>query len=411
MIFLKRVFATAILFIFSYNLQAQNNISGAQLQGQQNTITTAVPFLRIAPDARAGGMGETGVASSPDVYSMHWNVAKLAFAENKAELGISYVPWLRALVPDINLADISFYVKHDSVSAFTGSLRYFSMGNVTTGTTAGVINQFKPNEFAVDFGYARRIAKYWSAGIAARYIHSNLTNGITINNQATFPGRSFAADLGVYYYDRDRVELFGRPAVMMIGVALTNIGSKIKYTDSVNGDFIPINMSIGQGFRMQLGNDHRLSFQYELNKLLVPSPPVYAIDSSGNHVVDPNTGKYVIAAGMDPYVSVPQGMIQSFYDAPGGKEEELREIIYSLGIEYTYLDYYSVRAGYFYEARTKGNRQFVTFGLGTRFKFVFIDFAYLIPTNGQLSPLQNTLRFSIQFYFNRSHTLSSNKKP
>ncbi len=410
--YLKRIFATAMLFVFSCNLQAQNSISSAQLLGQLNTISTAVPFLRITPDARAAGMGETGVAAAPDVYSMHWNVAKLAFAEKDYGVGLAYTPWLRALVPDINHGYLSAYMKPDSISAFTASARYFSMGTITyTSITGATIGQYQPREFAFDVGYSRRIAAYWSLGIAARYIHSDLTNGITIANKSSFTGRAVAADLGAYYYDRDRVKLFGRPTVMMLGAALTNIGNKIKYVDSTNGEFIPVNLRIGQGIRLKLGNAHSVSFQYELNKLLVPTPPVYALDSNGNRVVNPNTGKYVIAAGMDPDVPVPQGMMQSFYDAPGGAQEEIKEINFSMGFEYSYLNYFSARAGYFYEARTKGNRQFVTVGAGTKFKFISIDLAYLIPTNGQRSPLQNTLRFSVQFYFNHPHTLPPIKKP
>jgi hypothetical protein len=396
---LKKIIAAAVLAPFM--LSAQNTFTNNQLLGQLNTITTAVPFLLIAPNARAGAMGETGAATSPDVYSMHWNVAKLAFAKEKYGVGLSYTPWLRALIPDINHGYLSLYMKPDSVSAITASARYFSMGTITyTSITGATIGQYKPYEFAIDAGYSRRIAKYWSLGMAFRFIHSDLTNGITVANRATYPGRSYAGDLGVYYMDRDRVKILNRTCVMMMGLALTNVGSKIKYTDSVRADFIPINLRVGQGFRVNFDSHHSLSFQYELNKLLVPTPPVYALDSNGNPMTN-SSGQYVIAAGKDPNVSVPQGMIQSFNDAPGGGKEELREINYCIGFEYMYNNTFAVRTGYFYEAKTKGNRQFLTLGTGVRFNFVTLDFAYLIPTNGQRSPLQNTLRFSLQFQFDR----------
>jgi hypothetical protein len=393
---LKKLLAAALLA--PCILSAQNNFTNTQLLGQLNTITTAVPFLRIAPDARSGGMGETGVATSPDVNSIHWNVAKLAFAEKKTAFGISYVPWLRAVIPDINLAYVSFYTKPDSISAFTGSMRYFSMGNITTSTTVGVIGQFRPFEFAVDLGYSRVIAKYWSVGMAARYIHSNLTNGISIGNQSTRAGKAFAVDLGVYYMDRDRVRILDHPCTMTLGAAVTNIGSKIRYTVSAEPEFIPINLRVGQGFGVMLNPFNRLSLQYELNKLLVPSPPVYVLGPNGSPMLN-SSGQPIIAAGRDPNVSVPKGMLQSFYDAPGGAREEFAEITFSTGLEYTYNNTFVVRTGYFYEAKSKGNRQYVTLGAGIRYQIFGLDFAYLIPANDQRSPLQNTLRFTLLIEF------------
>ena len=397
--FLKRTFVTVILLLFYCGLNAQQNI-----------ITTAVPFLMITPDARAGALGETGVASSPDIYSMHWNVAKLAFAEKKFGAGLSYTPWLRALVPNIDHSYLSMYMKPDSISAFVASVRYFSLGTVIIGSGGGTIGQYRPYEFAVDFGYTRRIAKYWSLGMAGRLIRSNLTNGISIGNQSSFVGQVFAVDLSTYYFDRDRVKILGYPCIMMMGAALTNVGSKIKYSGSVSGDFIPINLRIGQGFRVDFDSYNSLSLQYEFNKLLVPTPPVYQLGPNGSPMMN-SSGQYVILAGKDPNVSVPKGMLQSFNDAPGGKSEELAEITFGTGLEYWYNNIFAVRAGYFYEAPTKGNRQFVTLGAGIKYNFVSLDFCYLLPTNGQRSPLQNTLRFSLQFQFDRFKNRPPNKKP
>ncbi|CAN5164468.1 type IX secretion system outer membrane channel protein PorV [soil metagenome] len=375
----------AILFCFCF----------VKIKAQLNTITTAVPFLMIAPDSRAGALGETGVATSPDANSGHWNGAKYAFADKKFGVSGSYDPWLRALVPDINLGYLSLYGKPDSVSAIFGSARYFSMGNIVfTNATGNIIGQSKPYEFAIDIGYSRRIARYWSLGAAARYIYSDITNGIIINGKRLYAGTSAAFDLSAYYLDRDRVKILNQPCVMMMGASLTNVGSKIKYSDSARGDFIPINLRVGQGFEFDFGKGNKFSFNYEFNKLLVPTPPIYEIDSNGNVLP-------VILAGKDPDVSVVQGMIQSFNDAPGGRSEELAEINFGIGAEYFYQNIFAVRMGYFYEAPTKGNRQFVSLGAGVKFNFISLDFAYLIPVNNQRSPLQNTLRFSLLFQFDR----------
>jgi hypothetical protein len=392
--FLKRTLAATVLFIVPGIFPAQNNFP---VSGQLNVLTPAANFLRIAPDARAGGMGETGVASSPDIYSMHWNAAKYAFAEKRFGAGVSYTPWLRALAPGIDHTYLSLYMKPDSVSAIAASARYFSLGTITATGPGGVIGQYKPTEMAFDLGYSRRIAKYWSLGAAFRYIRSDLSNGIFVS-QDFHAGQSFAFDLAGYYIDRDRVKIFGRPGMMTMGASLTNIGSKIRYKDSTEGEFIPINLGIGQGFGVDLNSHNSISLQYELNKLLVPTPPLYAIDSLGNRVLN-SSGQYVIEAGKDPNVSVPKGMLQSFNDAPGGAREEFSEINFAIGAEYAYNKTFFVRTGYFYEAKRKGNRQFVTLGAGVKFNFASLDFAYLIPTNGQRSPLQNTLRFSLQFQF------------
>jgi hypothetical protein len=386
---LQRNFFLAILIFTS-----------TQIFGQQNVIQTAAFFLAITPDSRAGAMGETGVATSPDVNSMHWNVAKLAFAEKKFGAGISYTPWLRTLVPDMDLAYLSLYAKPDSVSAVTASLRYFSLGNVAFISSGGTLSQSRPNEFAIDLGYSRRIAKYWSLGMAGRYIQSNLMNGLTINNQLYYAGKVSAIDLGAYYSGPGRTKIFHHSCIMRAGLAITNIGSKMKYTKGDAGEFIPINLRLGQGFSFDLSTKHSFSFNYEANKLLVPTPPVYELDSNGYPVIN-SSGQLIIIDGKDPNVSVPEGIIQSFSDAPGGAKEEFAEISFGFGAEYCYNKIFFARAGYFYESPTKGVKQFVTLGGGVKFNFVSLDLSYLIPTNGQRNPLEKTLRFSLLFEFNK----------
>lgn len=371
-----------------------------------NTITTAVPFLLITPDSRAGGMGETGVATTPDVNSIHWNAAKLAFAPKRVGLGISYTPWLRALVPDINLAYISFYMQPDKVSAFGASLRYFSMGNITfTDNVGNTIGQFRPNEYAIDAAYSRRLGDFFSAAMAVRLIRSNLTNGINVGGQETKVGTSVAVDISSYYMN-DKMKLSGKPTTFMAGISISNIGSKMSYSTSVNKDFIPINLRLGAGISVKADDYNRIGFQLEFDKLLVPTPPVYEIDSSTGSPKIVN-GQYVILAGKDPNRSVPEGMFGSFSDAPGGFKEELREINICTGVEYWYNETFAIRAGYFFEHPTKGNRQFFTLGAGVKYNVFGLDFAYLIPTNAQRSPLQNTLRFTLTFDFDAMKTKES----
>ncbi|MBI3510516.1 MAG: type IX secretion system outer membrane channel protein PorV [Bacteroidetes bacterium] len=398
----KWIVAVAVAMVCtdsSVTAQIQTN----QLQGGSiNTITTAVPFLMITPDTRAGGMGETGVATTPDVNSIHWNAAKLAFEQKKMGLGISYTPWLRALVPDINLAYVSWYMKPkgSTNSAFGASMRYFSMGNITfTDIVGNTIGQYRPNEFAFDACYARKLGKHFSASMAGRFIHSSLTNGITVNNTDTKAGVAGAVDLSGYYYNPD-IKLNGKKSTLMFGMAITNIGNKISYSSSVRRDFIPINLRMGAGMVIQADEYNKIGFQLEFNKLLVPTPPIYKTDpTTHSPIVDPNTGQYEIEKGKDPNRSVADGMFGSFNDAPGGFNEELKEINIGTGIEYWYNDLFAVRTGYFYEAPTKGNRQFFTLGAGVKYHVFGLDFAYLIPTNGQRSPLQNTLRFTLTFDF------------
>ncbi|MBS1634781.1 MAG: type IX secretion system outer membrane channel protein PorV [Bacteroidetes bacterium] len=375
----------------------------SQLTGGINTITTAVPFLMICPDSRQGGMGEVGAATTPDANSIHWNGSKLVFAEKKSGVAISYTPWLRQLVPDINLAYISGYSKVSKNTAVGASLRYFSLGNITfTDIVGNTTGQFRPNEFAIDLSLSQKLSQTLSMGLAMRYIYSNLTGNYTLSNgQATRPGKAVAADVSLYYQSK-KFEIDGKKSVFSAGLAITNIGQKMSY--SVRKDFIPINMRLGAGLKMNMDEYNQFGIYADANKLLVPTPPVYqhVVDSTGRQTaeiaIDPATGAPVIAAGKDPNVSVAKGMVQSFSDAPGGGKEELREINYSIGIEYWYAKQFAVRAGYFHEDKTKGNRKFFTVGAGVRYNVFGLDLAYLIPTT-QRNPLQNTLRFTLSFDF------------
>lgn len=367
-------------------------ITTDELTGKINTVTTAVPFLTIAPDSRSGGMGDVGVALSPDANSMHWNPAKYAFAPNDMGLSISYTPWLRKLIPDINLAYLSGYKRIDKQQVIGLSLLYFSLGDITfTDVVGNTTQQFNPNEFAVDAAYARSFTDRFSGSLAFRFIYSNLTGGYYVGGIESHPGMAFASDVSFYYRNKD-LRLRDYDATFAFGANISNIGSKISYTSNSDKDFIPINLRIGTAYTIDFDDYNSLTAAFDVNKLLVPSPPLYYADS-----VDVNNDP-VIKAGYDPNVAVAVGMFHSFYDAPGGFKEELNEITYSLGMEYWYAKQFAIRTGYFYEASTKGNRKFFTVGIGLRLNVFGLDFAYLVPIY-QNNPLANTLRFSLLFDF------------
>jgi hypothetical protein len=392
-----RTFAALLAFLLLINIAVSQNEIPNYL-GQTNTITTAVPFLLIAPDARAGAMGDVGVASTPDANSMHWNPAKYAFMESKAGFSAAYSPWLRAIVSDINLAYVAGYYKIDDVQTIAASLLYFTLGDITfTDIQGSTIGNYRPNEFAVSGTYSRKFSENWSGAVAARYIHSNLTQGVSVAGQATKPGQSVAADVSVYHQRELNWRDFDN-AEFAFGVNISNIGAKISYSDATTeSDFIPTNLRFGPRLTLDLDEYNRLSFTFDVNKLLVPTPPVYELDDTGNPVFDENNNR-VIEAGKDPNVNVVQGILQSWYDAPGGFEEELREFYYAVGAEYWYDKAFAVRGGFFHENKYKGNRKYFTIGAGLKYNVFGLDFSYLIPLE-QRNPLENTLRFTLIFDF------------
>ncbi|MFW5975043.1 MAG: type IX secretion system outer membrane channel protein PorV [Bacteroidota bacterium] len=355
-------------------------------QDELNTITTGVPFLMISPDARGGAMGDAGVASTPDGNSMFWNPAKFAFVEKPSGISIGYSPWLRELVDDIGLYNMTGFVRLDDIQTISASLRYFSLGNIEfTDNQGGSLGEYQPNEFAFDAAYSRKLSDNLSLAVAGRFIYSNLTLGQDAESSETRPGTSVAADVGMYY--EDEVDVGASDGVFAFGVNISNIGAKISYTTDAQEDFIPTNLRLGPSLRMALDSYNEIEFSLDVNKLLVPTPPV----------MDPDNQDEVLE-GMDDDVSVVTGIFQSFYDAPGGFNEELRELSFAFGTEYWYDETFALRAGYFYEDDTKGGRQYVTMGAGLRYNVFSLDFSYLVPTGVQ-SPLDNTLRFSLYFDF------------
>jgi len=411
----RKYFALFFLFLSSISLKAQ---SSRDWLLQLNTITTAVPFLIINPETRGGGMGDVGVATTADAASMHWNVAKYAFAEDKTGISISYTPWLRALVPDISISYISGYHKIDKMSAFAGSLRYFSLGSIQfTDQNGQNTTQYTPNEFAIDAGYSRKLAERLSGGLAGRYVNSNLTGGQIVGGAASKAGQTAAVDLGVYYQNDDAV-LFDKDASIAWGLSVTNLGAKISYTNTANRDYLPINLRLGPRVTFHLDDYNDISVALDFNKYLVPTRPEYYQSASGDSIGA--DGNRVIFSGLDPTRPVAAGVLGSFYDSPGlvnnddyknpyvikGSRlgEELREISFGIGAEYWYDKQFSFRAGYYYEHISKGNRKFATIGAGLRLNVFGIDFSYLVPTYfgktvTQTSPLSNTVRFTLSFNF------------
>ncbi|HYW95159.1 MAG TPA: type IX secretion system outer membrane channel protein PorV [Bacteroidales bacterium] len=395
---MKRLAGVAVALVCLLPSVTFGQISTGEVTGAEiNTLQSAVPFLTIAPDSRAGAMGDVGVATSPDINSQHWNAAKYVFMEGNGGMAISYTPWLRKLVPDINLAYLAGYYKLDGQQALSASLRYFSLGNIVFTDRFGNPDgrQFNPNEFALDAGYSRLFTDNLSGAITFRFIRSDLTGGQYVGDLESKAGVSVAADLGFYY--TNEIDVSGRDANLSFGANISNIGTKISYTANQDKAFIPINLRLGSALKMDLDPYNSFTFALDLNKLLIPTQPLYA---------DTDTAE-IILKGKDPNVSVPLGMLQSFYDAPGIDNprgsvflEELHEITYSLGVEYWYREQFAIRGGYFYEYQTKGNRKYFTLGVGLKLNVFSLDFAYLIPTAVN-NPLANTLRFTLGFNFDK----------
>ena len=383
----RLLFITVLLIvIFSNSFSQTTTLLGQQL----NAITTGVPFLTIAPDARSGAMGDAGVASSPDANSIHWNPAKYAFIDQDVSLNLSYIPWLRNLVKDINFQNLSGSYRINENQVVAASLMYFSLGSIDFTNEFGdiIVPGYRPNEFSLDAAYALKLSKNLSGGIAFRYVHSNLTGGIPAggSGSATKPGNAVAGDISMFY-TKD-VKLENKKGKFNFGLNISNLGSKIKYSeDAFYDDFLPANLRIGAAYTLELDDYNTITAMLDINKLLVPTPVLVVKDEQGNDTT----------YGMPNDVSVPVGIFHSFYDAPGGFKEEMHELMYSVGFEYWYVNQFAIRAGYFDEHGTKGNRKFFTLGIGVKLNVLNFDFAYVVPTAGRQNPLANTLRFTLGF--------------
>jgi hypothetical protein len=392
----RTYFLLVITMLFVVSLHSDAQVNSAYRD--QRAITTSVPFLMISPDARAGAMGDAGAALPNDLNAIHWNSAKMPFIDKNGAMSLSYTPWLRQLVPDVNLAYLSGYGKLNSRQAVGGSLRYFSLGEIQfTDNVGNSLGNYTPNELAIDGAFAQKLSDHFSVGLAFRYIYSNLGGGAQLTQTALKPGVSYAADISCYYKNDTKYK--GYKVNYGFGLAATNIGAKVTYSTAQFENFIPINLRLGGYGQIEIDKYNTLALLLDLNKLMVPSNPVYKLDANGRPIVDKNNpGHYIIDKGMDPNVPVIQGMFQSFYDAPGGISEELQEINISTGIEYWYDKQFALRGGYFHENQFKGNRRYMTLGLGLKYNVFGLDVAYLVSF-GQRNPLDNTLRFTLSFDF------------
>lgn len=374
------------LFFFIFGLSVLVLAQTTQSDGKRsNTIQTAAPFLLITPDARSGAMGDVGVAISPDANSLHWNPAKMVFLDKPTGLSVSYTPWLRNLVPDVDLGYLTIYHRLDKRNTIGGALRYFSYGSIQlTDNSQNDIGVYSPNEFSIEGTYSRKFGNDFSLGTAIRYIRSSLSNG-QFNGQDIQPAAALAADASAYY--KTGTVLLGRDAELAFGLNVSNIGTKMSYTANGSKSFLPTNMKLGGASTFMLDELSTLTFALDLNKLLVPTSPIR--DASGQ-----------IISGKDPDRSVPSAIFGSFSDAPDGFSEELSEISYSAGAEYWYNKQFAIRSGYFYETPTKGDRRYFTVGAGLKYNVFNLDLAYILA-NQQTSPLAQTLRFSLVFNFER----------
>lgn len=366
------------------------SVTNAQVQ-PINVVTTAVPFLRISPDARSGGMGDIGLATTPDASSVFWNQGKVAFNESKGSIVATYTPWLKDLVNDVYLASLAGYYKFDDNQAISGSLRYFSLGSIQFTDYNGLLQgNGRPREFSIDFGYSRKLSDKAGLGVGLKYINSDLAPGAVSGGTTYKTGNAVAGDIA-FYYNATNQQGDG----WAFGAAMTNLGTKIDYTaNAQQKDFIPANLGIGTSYTKNFNEQNKIQLGLDINKLMVPTPPT---DASG------------LASYRSK--SVLSSWFSSFGDAPGGFSEELKEFQVSLGAEYWYNNQFALRAGYFYEDKTKGNRRYFTTGVGVKYNIFGLNFSYLVPTGSGVNrnPLSNTLRFSIVFDLDGSNN-SSNEK-
>lgn len=383
--FIKTAFSTFSLVAVANGLFGQIIQPGTQPNGSEpNNIRVAVPFLLIAPDARLASMGEAGVAVQPDANAMGINPSKLAFLDKKYGFSISYSPWLKNLVPDISLTYLSGFYKPDEKTTLGAALRYFNLGELQlTDINQQDLGVYSPNEIAFDVTYARQMSESFSLGTSLRYIYSNLTAGQFSSGQQTKAGTAIAVDASAYF--KKPTVMWGTDAIVSAGLNISNIGTKLSYSETGNSQFLPANLKIGGASTFLIDDFNQFTFALDFNKLLAPTEPIYDVN-----------GK--IIAGKDPNRSVPAGIFGSFSDAPGGFSEELKEINVGAGMEYWYNQQFAFRAGYFYESPKKGNRRYFTLGAGLKYNVFNIDIAYLLA-NAQKSPLANTLRFSLLFNF------------
>lgn len=391
----RKSILSIVFALAGFSSFAQNSVIISGQDPNRRVITTAVPFLNFAPDSRHSAMGDVGVATSPDANSAHWNAGKLAFIKDDLGFSLSYSPWLGKLVNDMSLNYLSGFRKIDENSAFGFDVRYFNMGDIElTDGRGNPIGEFNPRDIAIGGTYSRKLSQNFGIGISARFIHSNLSGSISsVGGAEARPGTGVGADIGLYY--QKPTFIGSKEGTWSWGVTMTNLGPKITYNSAEDLDYIPTNLRIGTAYKINFNELNSLTFILDMNKLMVPTPPIYRTNQDGTLATDEN-GNLIIEAGQDPNRALISGMFGSFSDAPGGFQEELSEFTVSFGMEYLYTDKFALRTGYFYEDQTKGGRRYFTMGLGFNMKRLGLDFSYLVP-QVQNHPLAETLRFSLRY--------------
>lgn len=380
MILKRFLFISLTGCLLSFNLHSQSTL---------NLPQSTLPFLLIAPESRAGAMGDVGVATKPDAMSQHWNAAKYAFIPGDFGISLSFTPWLRNLVNDINLAYVTGHKRFDDRQVVSMSMLYFSLGEINFTDDDGFpAGSAEPKEFDFDVAYSRLFSEYFSSALTLRFIYSNITGTRQVSGQEYNPAVSFAADLSTYY--QRETEIGGKPAEFAWGINISNLGTKVSYSEDKKM-FIPTNLRLGARLTYDLDEYNNISIAADLNKLMVPTPRKRIIEGTDTTYL-----------GYEEPTSLPLSWIQSFYDAPYGFKEEIKEIAYGLGLEYWYHDQFAIRAGYFHEHADKGNRKYFTAGVGIKLNVFSIDFSYLIPSvGGRNNPLANTMRFTLGLDFDK----------
>ena len=371
----NNLFLLFLVFVFQLNFSQDRRV-----------ITTAVPFLMISADARASGLGEQGVATTPDAFSQHWNPSKYVFSENLSGVGVSYTPYLSKLVSDVFLANINYFNVIDQRSAWSASFKYFSLGDIDIIQNPQDIPLLEnPNEFTLDASYSLKLSEYFSMAVTGRFLMSDVKLQSVDSNSDS--ASSFAVDISGFYQSEEKI-YNNFNGIWRLGFNLSNIGPRMKYEELGKENFIPTNLKLGSAFDFILDSSNKLSLNLELNKLLVPSPSV-PIYNSNDEIIGYNQAD----------VNFLSGIFKSFGDAPDGFSEELKEFTLALGMEYLYNDSFAIRAGYFNENENKGARKYLTFGTGFKINEIKLDLSYLLSTSSVISPLENTLRFSFTYNF------------
>ena len=414
---LRRSAGLLLLLVVPFCMTSVTAQSGYKSNGQSyngdviRPLTTAVSFLQVGPDARTGGMGEVGAALPDDMNAQHWNAAKYAFSKSKLGVSATYSPWLAGLglgLQDIYMAYLSGHLKLSSLDAISLSLTYFSLGEMDITDYDGnpIIEDVKPHEFALDAAYSRKLTDNFSMAVTGRFIYSNLTtvSNVSTNTSDLKPGLAGAADVALFYQTELKTNNLYK-SLIGAGLTISNIGNKISYSADMEKDFLPANFRLGVAYTMYVDKYNKLTFEFDVNKLLVPSTVIYKTDTVNGKATKVVDQAETMITAKDPRdVSVIDALYRSWFDAPGGISEELKEYILNVGVEYTYNDLFSVRCGYFNEAKTKGARKYFTFGAGLKYSIVYFDASYIavLPVDGLSGthPLKNTVRLSLSFDIN-----------